>query len=238
MTVADHLKRALQLVRNHPKGALAHVNRAHDLLRTRKAQPAPAPKPPSPHPLTIFGVDYAWGNKPYSSLKAAGVKFAMRYISHDLTKDLLAGELIELHKHGIKVGLVFESGGKRALGGYLAGVQDAGYAKNRTQSLGLGSIPVFFAVDWDATDAQKPAIASYLRGAATILGKHRVGVYGSYHVVRYAAHEGVCDWFWQTYAWSGGLIHGAVHLLQYRNAQSINGLSVDFNKARTLDFTR
>ena len=119
-----------------------------------------------------------------------------------------------------------------------AGVWDARFSRDRCKSLGLADIPVFFAVDWDATDADKPRIAEYLKGAVSVLGRERVGVYGSFYVVGYMASHKVCDYFWQTYAWSGGFEHDQAHVLQYLNGQSIGGLSLDFNHARSLAWAR
>jgi hypothetical protein len=198
----------------------------------------PTPPTPGPQPLDIFGVDYAWGKVPYDALKKAGVRFVLRYISHDAGKDLSLVELKALHKRGIKVGLVFETTAQRALSGYSGGQSDATYAKQRCHALGLDDIPVFFACDWDATDAQKPDIAKYLGGAVSVLGHARVGVYGSYYVVKYMVNMKACDWFWQTYAWSGGLIHPDAHVLQYSNGHSIGGLSLDFDHARSLGWAR
>lgn len=187
------------------------------------------------------GVDYAWGIPSYQQLQQAGYRFAIRYVSHDPSKDLAADELQQLWAHGLHVGLVFETAAGRALDGYIAGVADARLAKERSRHLGLQAV-VYFAVDFDATDADKPKIARYLEGAASILGTQRVGVYGDYYVCRYLDQQGTVKWFWQTYAWSGGLlyklktllrgsVHPAVHIYQRRNGVRLAGLSVDEDKA-------
>lgn len=183
-------------------------------------------------PLTVPGVDYAWGAKPYDEFKKAGIKFAMRYISKDPGKDLTAAEKDQLFRRGINVGVVYESTAGRAMSGYSGGRQDALYANARVKALGLDGIPIYFAVDFDATDAQKPTIAAYLTGASAVLGKHRVGVYGGYYVVKHMVDHKICDWFWQTYAWSGGLVHPQTHIYQYRNGVRIGGLSCDLNHGR------
>ena len=177
-----------------------------------------------------YGVDYAWGVVPYDALVADGVQFVMRYVSHDSGKDLSVAEKAELWKRGISVGLVFESTANRALDGFNAGATDATWAKARCDNLGLGDIPVYFATDWDVTEAQKPIVANYLKGAASVIGKERVGVYGGFYVVRYMSDNGVCSWFWQTYAWSGGQLHPAAHIYQWQNGVRIGGLSCDRNK--------
>jgi hypothetical protein len=181
--------------------------------------------------LNVPGIDYAWGTKPYDTFKAQGFKFAMRYLSHDAGKDLSAAERDALWKRGIKVGLVWESTAGRALQGFDAGLADAEFAKQRCNALGLKDIPVYFAVDFDATEAQKPVIAKYLLGAVKALGHTRVGVYGGYYVVKYMHDHAVCRWFWQTYAWSGGHVHAHAHVYQHKNGVSVGGLSCDLNKA-------
>ena len=177
------------------------------------------------------GVDYAWGTPPFDEFVKQGFSFAMRYISLDPKKDLTSEELTELWRRGIGVGLVFETTANRALNGYNAGVQDGELSLKRCNDLGLPTSPVYFAVDFDATDAQKPTIVSYLAGAASVLGKARVGVYGDYYVVDYVYKNKGASWFWQTYAWSGGLEHPQAHILQWKNGETVGGLSCDLDKS-------
>lgn len=185
----------------------------------------------------MFGIDYAWGRPRYDRLTANKIGFVMRYVSHDATKDLDPQELTQLHAFGLGVGLVFESGGKRALSGFGAGVMDAKWAKARVKALGLpDTLPVYFAVDFDATDVQKPIVAAYLRGAGSVLLPERVGVYGGYYVVKYADDHGVASWLWQTYAWSGGRVYPRAHIYQYSNGHRLLGVSCDFNRSLVPEF--
>jgi peptidoglycan hydrolase-like protein with peptidoglycan-binding domain len=161
----------------------------------------------------------------------------MRYLSHDNSKDLHKDEAQLLARHGIDVGVVWELGANRALAGYNAGAQDAREALNKARACGMpNGRPIYFAVDWDATDAQKPAIAKYLSGAASVLGKEHVGVYGSYYVVKYMFDHGVCKYGWQTYAWSGGHRDPRAQLYQRLNGQRIAGISLDLDTAFHDDF--
>lgn len=179
------------------------------------------------------GIDYAWSRPDHSEVARLGYRFVMRYISHDPRKDLTIQERDELWAHGLQVGLVFEASAGRALAGYSAGVTDARGADQRTAELGL-PVPVYFAVDFDATDEQKPTIAAYIRGAASVLGGDRVGVYGGFYVVRYLAEEhpdSPCSWFWQTLAWSGGNVHPAAHIYQHQIDTQVAGAAVDLNRA-------
>jgi len=193
------------------------------------------------------GVDYSFSRPSPLLLKAAGKQFAIRYIS-GYGKALTSDEKAVLFRAGLGIGLVFESTGGRAMAGYVAGAQDAAISLSVSNSLGLKGIPIFFAVDFDATPAQKPHIAAYLTGAASVLGKNRVGVYGSYYVVKYMSEQHICGYFWQTYAWSGGLVwkaktlaraalgkvkHPSAQLYQYRNGVTIAGGQVDLCRTLT-----
>lgn len=185
------------------------------------------------------GVDYSWARPGGQAIREAGFTFAMRYCPYpgDGGKGLTRGELDDLHANGVAVGLVFESTANRALGGRIAGLRDGSAVVEACEQLGWPDYePVYFAVDFDATEEQQPAIDEYLRGAAVPLGLPLVGVYGGYHVVKRCWENGTAKWLWQTYAWSGGLVHPEVHVYQYLNGQTLNGAAVDYNEARKADF--
>src|SRR6185295_10224570 len=83
--------------------------------------------------------------------------------------------------------------------------------------------PFYFAVDWDVTPEQWPAVLDYFRGAASILTTERVGIYA----VRWAVRDRAASWFFQTYAWSKGQWYPGNHIEQYRNGVSLVGGDVD-----------
>lgn len=182
--------------------------------------------------MTIEGVDYSWARPGGAALAAAGKKFAVRYLYADGQggKGLDPDEIADLKAHGIELVLVFEGTAQRALDGFAAGVSDAQLVVSQLAALGLpADVPVYMAVDFDITDAQKPVAAQYLQGAKTIRGD-AVGDYGGYWCVKYMVDNKVCSWHWQTYAWSGGQVHPAAQLEQYLNSQNING-AVDLCRA-------
>lgn len=183
--------------------------------------------------MTIEGVDYSFARPGGAALAAAGKKFAVRYLWADGNggKGLDAAELADLHAHGIEVPVVFESTTQRALAGRAAGAADAATAAAQLTALGMGPLPVYFAVDFNATQAQMAAIDEYLEGAATVLGAARVGVYGGIAVVAHCQAAGTAAWLWQTYAWSSGRVQPGIHLYQYKNGQTINQGAVDFTRA-------
>lgn len=180
--------------------------------------------------LTIPGVDYSFSRPAPAQLRAQGMRFAMRYLSDHPGKNLTAGELAALTHAGLKVGVVWENGARDML---LPGVgaAHARRADAQARTLGLGAVPICFAADFDANDSDKPAIARYLAEAAGVLGHGRVGVYGGYWVVKYCAEHAACSWLWQTYAWSGGLVHQHTDVWQFHN-----GPQIDNNKATPAAF--
>lgn len=183
------------------------------------------------------GVDYSWARPGGAALQAAGKTFAVRYLYPDGPggKGLDASELADLRAHGLAVAVVFEASGTRVLSGRAAGHADAQTAQGQLDALGMGPLPVYFAVDFDATTGQQGPIDEYLRGAAEIIGLNRVGLYAGIGPIQRAQTNGTATWFWQTYAWSGGQVAAGIHLYQYRNGQNING-AVDFVRSLQADF--
>ena len=178
------------------------------------------------------GIDYSWSRPGGAAIKAAGFEFVMRYVPYfgDGGKGLTVPELADLRANGLPVGLVFESTAARHLEGFAAGMMDARTAIDGIAGLGLPSNrPIYFAVDFYAQPDQMRAIDDYQSGAASILGIERVGVYGSYAVIDHCHKAGTAAWFWQTYAWSRGLVHPERHLYQYSNGETLNESAVDYN---------
>ncbi len=185
--------------------------------------------------MSIEGVDYSSARPGGAALAAAGKAFAVRYLAGD-SRGLTGAELADLRGHGLAVAVVHEGAAQGALAGFTQGAADAVDANNRLIGLGLAGLPVYFAVDFAATAAQQGAIDAYLRGAASILGLPRVGVYGSYPVISRCRASGTATWFWQTYAWSAGQVDPRAHLYQYSNGQTINGGAVDFTRALQTEY--
>lgn len=96
--------------------------------------------------------------------------------------------------------------------------------------------PIYFSVDWDAGSGDWADIDAALRGAASVIGAARVGVYGSYLTVEHCRRVGTARWFWQTYAWSNGAWSPYAHIQQYRNGVTIGGADCDLNRAMQPDY--
>jgi len=156
--------------------------------------------------VTTYGADYTSRITP-AALRAKGVKFVVRYLASPKAngpswKEIRAEEYAELQAAGINVCFVWEDGGGAAAGGFSRGVRDAKAANARLAALGITldkSRPIFFAIDYDAPLSVS---ASYIRGAASVRGFSRTGVYGGYKQVKYCLDTRACAWAWQTLAWS------------------------------------
>ncbi|MGH3239158.1 MAG: glycoside hydrolase domain-containing protein [Spirillospora sp.] len=188
--------------------------------------------------MSVFGVDYAWGRPGASALKRAGAKYACRYLSHDKTgKNLTRAEADDLSEAGIWLVVVWETTAKRPLDGRSAGAADAEDAAAQAKACGMpGARPIYFAADWDATRGQQDEINAYLDGAASVIGRDRVGLYGGHGPVKRAFDAEKITYGWQTYAWSGGKWDDRAQLQQYSNDHEINGVGVDYNRAVRDDY--
>jgi Domain of unknown function (DUF1906) len=188
--------------------------------------------------MTVFGVDYAWGRPGVAALKRVGTAFVCRYLSHDATgKNLTRAESEELSGAGLWLVVVWESTAARALQGNAAGVADAKAAATQAASCGMpDDRPIYFAVDWDASSSQQGSINAYLDGAASVLGRDRVGLYAGYGPISRAFNAGKITFGWQTYGWSGSNWDARAQLQQYSNDHTINGVSCDYDRATHDDY--
>jgi len=124
------------------------------------------------------------------ALKRQGYDFALRYYSHNASKNLSLGEARALVAAGLRIGVVWETSGTHA--GFF----------NRSQGLADGAAAflmakevigqpfgsaIYFAVDYDPTQAEiDGVISNYFTGLRAALyvaaegrPSYRVGVYGS-----------------------------------------------------------
>jgi LysM repeat protein len=183
--------------------------------------------------MAIEGVDYSWARPGGAKLQANGKTFAVRYL-HSSGKGISNAEIADLRAHSIQIAVVYEAGAKSFLG-RAAGAAQARTAQSLLNGLNLSSsLPIYFAVDWDASEADQAGIDEALRGAADVIGAGRVGLYGGYWPVSRAQAHGTARWLWQTYAWSGGHVAAGIHLYQWSNGQW--GGQVDFTRALQTEF--
>lgn len=183
--------------------------------------------------MAIEGVDYSWDRPNPHTMYSAGKRFACRYFSHDYTgKNLSLAEAKSLAAAGMWIVANWEYGREDPLKGKAQGAADAKLAWSQAAACGKPpGDPIYFSVDFDASAAQMPEIATYLAGCASEIGLYNVGVYGGYAVIDYMYKHKAATYFWQTYAWSGGKVHAANHILQYSNSHALGGGTVDYDRA-------
>lgn len=197
--------------------------------------------------MTVLGLDYSGGRPSGAAVYAAGYRFVARYLANGLAGrfNLTAAEVLDMRSHLVDVVMVWEMQANRALGGRSAGVLDAHAADTQANAVGLGGLPVYFAVDFDIPDfapaatsprAKLGAVADYLDGVASVLVHNRIGVYGGYYAVSRALDAGLAAWGWQTAAWSGGQTDPRIHLFQRVGTVTVGGVGCDVNEARQAVF--
>ncbi|RKN85377.1 DUF1906 domain-containing protein [Paenibacillus ginsengarvi] len=157
-----------------------------------------------------------------------GYEFVCRYLVPTGWKSLTPEEAELISTGGLNIVSVFETTADRALGGRAAGLADGLLAANTAKQVGQpeGSA-IYFAVDFDATNAQMPAVIEYIRAASEATPAFLTGVYGSYAVIEAVKAASACSRFWQTYAWSYGKVSDAIQIFQYENDITVNGIVID-----------
>jgi tetrahydromethanopterin S-methyltransferase subunit B len=98
------------------------------------------------------------------------------------------------------------------------------------------SLPIFFCADgWLAlNDIPVDTAMSYLDGAASVLGKHRIGAYGFRDFIQAAKAGGHAEWLWLCGSApdDGELAQGWPHFYQWNGAHIYpGGLEADLNWA-------
>jgi len=189
---------------------------------------------------TLEGVDYSstahsnW-TQLANALKAEDKHFAGRYAVGDKSpngRGITAAEYRAFTDAGVEVFLYWQTTTNWMLGGWDAGAAGARNAQANLVAAGMPEdMPVYFACDFDATEGQQAVIDECLRGAASVMGAERVGLYAGYHVLLRAKQNGSAKWFCQTSAWSGGMLMDGVHLYQYAYNQYVDGTNCDWVRA-------
>ncbi|MGN6169809.1 MAG: glycoside hydrolase domain-containing protein [Solirubrobacteraceae bacterium] len=192
----------------------ANLRRQQQSLRALQREAKAARSNAKAGSSPLFGIDMAFSAVSPAQAKALGAHFVSSYLSFSAAKDWTASEWKGLHAEGIATVLNWEWGCCDATEkhNHAVGQRDARQALAEANALGArASRPIIFSVD---ENVPWRAAAGYFAGASSIIGKSRVGIYGSYQVVAgaYAAgYRGV----WQTSAWSNGAWFPHDNLEQY-----------------------
>ena len=137
----------------------------------------------------------------------------------------------QLNAAGIKTGFVWQYGGANnpdAMRGRAGGIADAKAAGAYLKSVGKNDLPVIFAVDFDITLGQWNTVAvEYFKGAMSVLGRRRMGIYGHSRVVHWAMEDNVVAEVapgrvlgWVTKSWSHGAT-GSSYATLYQDRKSV-----------------
>ena len=184
------------------------------------------------------GIDYAWDRPDVSQLKQNGKEFVCRYLAYRPNGKVIdSDECKRLHDAGIGIVLNWEQAAGDFQNGYDRGKQHAQEALKQANELGYPSdLPIYFSIDENVTsDAAMQTVGAYLNGVASVLGRHRTGVYGQYSVIERMLPD-YAEFGWQTYAWSSGKVSSKAHIYQYRNGITFLAADVDFNRTLRSDF--
>jgi hypothetical protein len=138
-----------------------------------------------------------------AKMKAAGITHVGRYQGIGGSwKHLTLAEAKDYKANGIDIFTIMEAGTSRVKDGFEAGIADAILTRKAMLSCGapVGAF-VWACCDYEAPLSDCPAIIQYLKGAETVFGKGRVGLYGGRVACQQAQEAGFR--IWQTHAWSG-----------------------------------
>jgi peptidoglycan hydrolase-like protein with peptidoglycan-binding domain len=172
---------------------------------------AGAPSPPRSSPAAV-GIDCNFDTRPYlsciqqASWKGQRIVFAVRYYSGIRRKDLSRGEAEALSRLGIRCVTVWERRAKDANGypnGFNHGYQAFGLAAQCGQPSGT---PIYFAVDYEPSAAERAGVLRYFEGVRDGLNKARqnsqlrydIGVYANRVGLDLCRAQGIVTWFWQS----------------------------------------
>lgn len=185
-------------------------------------------------------LDYSAGYPGANAVKNAGYAGVIRYLRKEgssSVRPITKSEFDDMAARNLAVSLVYQHVSKsRITGGQAAGRHDAQWALARAKELGIPDIPViYFAADYDAPTSDWTSIGQYMIGAASVIGKDKVGCYGKWALLNYLFNGELISYGWQTYAWSPGhnkdpkTYHPRAHLFQRLAQVNVGGIQCDVN---------
>jgi len=168
------------------------------------------------------------------SLVAANNSFVGRYMIRSTRlsdwKRLTISEAKIITDNNLKIVSIYETTTNRAIGGSVSGIEDGKIARAEAESIGMPKNGcIYFAIDFEATPKDYDIIEKYLVAAKSQIGRYKIGVYGSYFVIEEMKRRNLCDYYWQTVAWSKGMISKHNSLYQYNIDKPSYGINADLN---------
>ena len=195
------------------------------------------------------GVDYSFDKAGAAALRAAGKKFACLYTSDSASgKNMTPAEVRTLHANGIAVVTAYQTSHGFMISSAADGRHAATAGLALATSCGMpADRPIFFALDTEPatlSTADWNRVVAFCDGAAAVLGRHRVGVYGGLDAIERLVPD-TAPWGWQTRAWSvrnGRVVWSSkAHIQQYDLGPSGLGFAafggtVDLDRSTRSDF--
>jgi hypothetical protein len=173
------------------------------------------------------------------ALKAAGVTTIIRYIAAGLTgeeKVIKPGEARAIAEAGMRLGLVYEIGGKPS--GAQVGQRDGTFAHSYAPTVGApDGAMIWYTVDYDAGPNDMPGIIEAFKAfKSAVSPKFRVGCYGSGYVCSKLKAAGLIDGRWLTDSLGFSGTHSALAAGEYEMVQAlpknVAGMDADANTLR------
>lgn len=175
-----------------------------------------------------------------ANLKKAGLTHVGRYINPGW-KQLTATEVAAIKAAGLKIFSIFERSGVSPIkSSYFTTAQghtDALDAYHLGMGIGQPEMEsaIYFTVDYDAPDADLPAILAYFKEIKSVLKSYKIGAYGKFSVLNYLYAHNAVDYYFQTVAWSGNQRCNFKHIYQYQVDKTLAGINVDYDELEKSD---
>ncbi|MBD8506888.1 DUF1906 domain-containing protein [Hoyosella sp. G463] len=221
-----------------------------DLLPGNSRPPSPTSPgtPPSPSVPTIPGsddtgqilIDYAAGVPSAASIKRAGYRGVIRYMSEPraswmIGKPMRASEVADMKSQGLAIVSCYQFGKDvtsdwRA--GYNGGTRHAAIGERlHREAGGPANAVIYAAIDSNPSSSELELVAGYIRGWQDTIGAARTGVYANYPTIEFLRGRGLGRYFWMHNWGSGGRVHPAAHIHQFEiDRLTVDGVGIDRNR--------
>ena len=170
----------------------------------------------------------------------AGKRFAGRYMVGKAGgwKYMSKAEAEIILDSGMAILPIYETTGKRTLGGATYGEVDGKRALECAAEVGLpqGCCIYFGECDFGVSGRQYDLVETYLNAIrAAFGGRYLVGLYGPYGVIEEMYKRHAADRLWQCVGWSGGQISDHADIYQSGGSRTVCGVSVDPDEATGIE---
>ncbi|PKG23954.1 glycoside hydrolase domain-containing protein [Niallia nealsonii] len=169
--------------------------------------------------------------KTAKALKALGFEYVARYLGNSW-KSFDKAEAAAIQAAGLKLISIHQKSANYSA--YFTEAQGISDAKEAMKNAAAVDQPkgtaIYFAVDFSSQAKDVKNIVKYFKAVKKTLSGYKLGVYGSYNTI--TAVKGLADYYWQTYAWSGGKVADFIHMHQFKNDVLAGGIKIDHNDVK------